>query len=66
MHADITAVTTQSNKIVSNVVKDSSALPEPSYWKNETNLLANPILQRKKSAGCGLIHQLFIDYVALC
>lgn len=43
MHADVTAVTVQSNKIVPNEVKDNEALLEPSYRKNETNFLANPI-----------------------
>ena len=43
MHADMTAVTTQSNKIVLNEVKDIEALLEPLYGKNVTNILANPI-----------------------
>ena len=34
MHADMTAVTIQSNTIVLNEVKDNSALLEPSYGKN--------------------------------
>ena len=34
MHADMTAVTLQSNKIVLNEVKDSQALLEPLYRKN--------------------------------
>ena len=33
MHADMTAVTMQSNKIVSNEVKDNQVLLEPSYGK---------------------------------
>ena len=40
----MTAVTIQSNKIVSSEVKDNLALLEPSYGKTERkNLLANPI-----------------------
>jgi len=35
MHADITAVTIQSNKIVSNEVKDNQVLLEPLYGKKE-------------------------------
>jgi len=41
MRADMTAVTIQSNKIVSNEVKDNYALLEPSYGKNQMNFLAN-------------------------
>ena len=37
-----TAVTIQSNKIVSNEVKDSWVLLEPSYGKNQMNFLAYP------------------------
>ena len=37
----MTAVTIQSNRIVSNEVKDSYALLEPSYGKNQMNFLAN-------------------------
>ena len=37
----MTAVTTQSNKIVSNEVKDNEGLLEPSYGKKRTNFLAN-------------------------
>ena len=33
MHADMTAVTIQLNKIISNEVKDNQALLEPSYKK---------------------------------
>ena len=40
-HADMTAVTIQSNRIVSNEVKDNYALLEPSYGKNQMNFLAN-------------------------
>ena len=43
MHADMTAVTIQSNKIVSNEVKDSEVLLEPSYRKNQVNFLATLI-----------------------
>ena len=38
MHVDITAVTTQSNKIVLNKVKDNEALLEPSYGKKTNEL----------------------------
>ena len=42
MHADMIAITVQSNKIVSNEVKDNSALLEPAYGKKKTNnFLAN-------------------------
>ena len=41
MHADMTAVTIQSNRIVWNEVKDNYALLEPSYRKPPTNFLAN-------------------------
>ena len=43
-HADMTVVTIQSIKIVLNEVKDNLTLLEPSYGKNQTNFLANPIL----------------------
>ena len=43
MHADRTAVTVPSNKIVSNEVKDNYALLEPSYRKMQMNFLINPI-----------------------
>ena len=40
----MTAVTIQSNKIVSNEVKDNKVLLEPSYRKKkQMNFLANPI-----------------------
>ena len=39
----MTAVTIQSNKIVSNEVKDNEALLEPSYGKNQMSFLANSI-----------------------
>ena len=38
MHANMTAVTIQSNKIVSNEVKDNLALLEPSYGEKMTML----------------------------
>ena len=42
MHADMTAVTIQSNKIVSNEVKENYMLREPSYGKNkQTNEIFN-------------------------
>lgn len=43
IHADKTAVTVQSSKIVSNEVKDKQALLEPSYRKIQMNYLVNPI-----------------------
>ena len=39
----MTPVTIQSNKIVSNEVKDNEVLLEPSYRKKPMNVLANPI-----------------------
>ena len=39
----MTAVEIQSNKIVSNEIKDDAALLEPSYGRNQT-FLANPII----------------------
>ena len=42
MHADMTAVTIQSNKIVSNNIKDNEVLLESSQGKNQMNFLANP------------------------
>ena len=42
MHADMTAVTTQSNKIALNEVKDNLVLLEPSYGKKQAGFLANP------------------------
>ena len=38
MDTDITAVTIQSNKTVSNEVKDNQVLLEPSYGKNRMNI----------------------------
>ena len=38
MHTDRTAVTIQSNKIVSNEVQDNHVLPEPSYRKKLNEL----------------------------
>ena len=43
MHTDMTAVTVQSNKIVSNEVKDNLVLPEPSYGESWMDFLANLI-----------------------
>ena len=43
IHADITAVTIQSNKIVLNKVKDNKVLLEPSYRKKKKNFSANLI-----------------------
>ena len=49
MHADMTAVTTQSNKIVSNEVKDNQALLQPAYGRKKKKpiFLANPIYFRE-------------------
>ena len=44
MHADMTTLTIQSNKVVLNEVKDNKAPLEPSYGKNQMIFLANPIL----------------------
>ena len=43
MHADMTAVAIQPNKIVLNEVKDNKALLEPSYRKNTRDFLASPV-----------------------
>ena len=43
MHTDMTAVTIQSNKVVSNEVKDNSTLLELSYGKKVADFLANPV-----------------------
>ena len=42
MHTDMTAVTIPSNTITLNEVKDNEVLLEPSYGKNQANLLASP------------------------
>ena len=44
MLADMRAVTIQSNKIVSNEVKDN--LLEPSYRNNTMDFLANPTVNK--------------------
>ena len=44
MHADLKAATIQSNKIVSNEVKDNGTLLEPLHGENVTDILANPVL----------------------
>ena len=44
----MTAVVTQSNRIVLNEIKENQALLEPSYGKNQTNCLANPMEMRTK------------------
>ena len=43
MHADMTVVTIQSNKIVLNEMKDNWALLEASCKKHWMNFLANPV-----------------------
>ena len=40
----MTAVTMQSNKMVTNEVKDNEVLLEPPYGKKQMNSLAYPIL----------------------
>ena len=47
MHADMTAVTIQSNKIVLNEFKDNKVLLEPPYGKKRMNCLVNPILESR-------------------
>ena len=42
MHAAMTAVTKQSNQIVSNEIKENEVLLEPFYGKTQMNFLANP------------------------
>ena len=42
MHTDMTAVTIQSNKSVSNEVKDNQALLELSYGKKTNELFGQP------------------------
>ena len=44
MHTDMTAVTIQYNKIVSNEVKNNWPLLELSYGKNWMKFLANLVL----------------------
>ena len=44
MHADMTAVTMQAKKTVSNEVHDSQVLLEPADGKNKTHFVANPII----------------------
>ena len=44
MHADMTAITIQSNKIVLNEVKDNWELLAPSYRKKQMKFLDNPVL----------------------
>ena len=53
MHADMTAVTKHSIKIVLNEVQDNEALLEPSYRKNITDSLASPIECEMKGS-CGV------------
>ena len=47
IHADLKAVTRQSNKIVSNEMKDYWALLEPSYGKIPNELFGQPNLKKK-------------------
>ena len=42
MHTDMTAVTIESNKIVSNEVKDNWVLLQPSYGKGLNELFDQP------------------------
>ena len=62
MHADMTAVTIQSNKIVLNEVKNNSALLAPSHGKNEVNSLANPVVQNTKFREVKLLVQGWIMF----
>ena len=65
MHTDMTAVTIQSNKIVSNAVKENSALLEPSYGKNITDLLANPSYPSGRTRRSGVCEKSFTEEVEL-
>ena len=47
----MTAVTIQSNKIVSNNIKDNEVLLESSQGKNQMNFLATPIHPILKTIG---------------
>ena len=51
-HADRTAVKIQSNKIISNEVKDSEALLEPLYGGKVMDFLADPIDTNKGPKVC--------------
>ena len=42
MHADMTAVTIQSDKMVWNEVNDNQALLEPTYRKRKMNIFGQP------------------------
>ena len=46
-HTDRTAVTMQSNKIVSNEVKDNQVLLEPSYGKSQMNYITPSSMKTK-------------------
>ena len=52
MHPDLTAVTIQSNKIVSNEVKDSEALLEPSDEKKTNELFGQPLSSARFGFQC--------------
>ena len=51
MQAGMSTVTTQSNKVVSNEVKDNKALPEPSYRKKPKELFGCPCIPGKRLMG---------------
>ena len=53
MHADMTTVTIQSNKIVSNEVKDNQLLLEQSYRKKPSELFGHPSNCGKIMSGGG-------------
>ena len=43
MHTNMTAVTIQSNKIVSNAVDRQLSTSRAIVWEKQTNFLANPV-----------------------
>ena len=53
----MTAVTVQSNKVVSNEVQGHHVLLEPSYRENQTNFLANPVL--KSMTNLSLVYDIY-------
>ena len=57
MHTDMTAVTIQSNKIVSTEVQDNWALLQPPYRRKQMNFLANPVHFLKISPSLSPAHR---------
>ena len=55
MHTDVTAVTTQSNKIVVNEGKDNSARLEPSYEKTKQTFWPAQCLFIAMSSALGIV-----------